>query len=218
MKYLITILFLPLLYAMSFAQRSPVERPTVAAHGTGFAPGRTLGEGEGVNPAEKYSDSVQFKAEFKELYALIKPTPTVSERAERSFESMSRMFKARGVDSVATYDSVMKVLDQSMDEKILYETYRRDFSAEELKPLIAFFKTSAGKHYLEIEGQLMAARSQAIDGYVRRTITSVITPMMKPMTRPQSGTMGRPSMRPGEGPLEGTPPIPPPPVSNGNSR
>ena len=130
-----------------------------------------------------YKDSVQFKKEFKELYPLIKPTPNVRERTETAFERMSRSFKPRGIDSAKAYDSVMKHLDPTMDEKILFDAYRAEFSAEELKSLVAFFKTPAGKHYLEVQPRLLAAHGQ-IDQYVMHTINQVIMPMSKPMQRP----------------------------------
>ena len=217
MKYFIAILFLSFLSSASYSQK-PKPAAGSAAMGYPVTPA--------VKSTEKYSDSVQFKAEFKELYGLIKASPTVDERTEKIFGSMARMFKARGVDSGEAYSSVMKTIDKSMDEKILYDEYRKDFSAEELKPMIVFFKTPAGRHYLEVEGSLSSARGQAIDGYVRRTIMSAVTPMMKPVEAPPRapGAMNRPNLPPSAGGVVTRPGLPTqtspnaPPDSTGGHR
>ncbi|SRR5581483_2032596 len=146
---------------------------------------------------EVYKDSAQFKAAFKELYPLIKPTPNVRERTQMMFERMSRMFKARDIDSAAAYDSVMKALDPNMDEKLLFDAYRAQFSAEELKALTAFFKTPAGKHYLEVGSRLQMASGSELDQYISRTIAMAIRPMMKLPEHPampgrRPGVMQRP--------------------------
>ena len=156
-----------------------------------------------------YPDSVEFKKEFAELYPLIKPVPGVKERAETQFERMSRMFKSRGIDSAKAYDSVMKEIDPKKDEEILFDTYRADFSAEELKGLVTFFKTPVGKHYLEVEQHLIMARSE-VDSYVGRTVQHIIGTMAKPVETPAGLPQGRPGMRPGMRPPVHTAPDNPP--------
>jgi Uncharacterized protein conserved in bacteria (DUF2059) len=145
-----------------------------------------------------YKDSVQFKEDFKELYPFIRPTPNVKERAQTMIGKMAPMLKSRGIDSVKAYDTAMKALDLSIDEKLLFDAYRAEFSADELKPLATFFKTPVGKHYLEVEAHLVAARSTAIDQYIAGTIYHSVMPMMKPG--------GGPGMQPHPG--MGQPPIP----------
>lgn len=157
-----------------------------------------------------YPDSVAFKAEFKELYPLIKPTPDIHERAETMFQRMSRMFKARGIDSAVAYDSVMKALNPAKEEEILYDAYRANFSAEELKAIVEFFKTPAGKHYLEVENAMMMARNTDIDRYVNQTIQRTIMPMAKPVAPAPGGPQsGMPPMPPHH-PLPPNAPVPPP--------
>ena len=201
MKYLIAILFLTLFSVNGFAQ----SESSAIARGPAMKPGIPASKAE-----VKYPDSTAFNAEFKELYPLIKPTPTVSERTDRTFEMMSRMFKARGVDSAKAYEAVMKSVDKSMDQKILFDEYRKNFTAEELKSIIAFYKSPAGKHFLEVEGPLMQARGQAIDSYVHREIAMTITPLMKPVTPQERGAMnhGIPPGHPGA-PGMGAPHEPP---------
>jgi len=171
-------------------------------------------------PAIAYPDSVQFKAEFKELLPLIRPTPSVAERAETSYLHMWRMLKARGVDSVKGHDTAMAAIDKSQDEKILFNSYREAFTAEELKPIVAFFKTAAGKHYLEVENKLMEGRGPMLDRYIQQTISRAVAPMEKPIERPKPRP-GMPGTRPMPGggtPTPGTPsepgtaptPAPPP--------
>jgi hypothetical protein len=115
------------------------------------------------------------------------------------------------VDSAKAYDSVMKNLNPEMDKDILFKTYRAQFSAAELKPMIAFFKTPAGKHYLEVESKLFSARALDIDQYVRAAVQRIIGPMGKQLETPPSFKgnapgMGRPGMQP---PTPPTPPAPP---------
>jgi hypothetical protein len=159
-----------------------------------------------------YPDSTAFNAAFKELFPLIRPTPTIKERAETMLGHMGHLFQARQIDSAKAYDSVMKVIDHSMDEKILFNAYRLQFTAEELKSMIAFFKTPAGKHYLEVESRLVSARNGEIDQYVNKTVNRTVMPMGKQPETPPSmrggapGSMGHPGMPP-------APPTPPTPPS-----
>lgn len=158
---------------------------------------------------DSYPDSVAFNATFKELLPLIRPMPTIRERAQTMVSHMGNMFRSRGIDSVKAYDSVMKGIDPNMDEKILFTAYRAEFSAEELKSMIPFFKTPAGKHYLEVENHLTTARNGQIDIYISRTVNKIVVPMGKQMDMP-------PSLHPG-GPGMGHSGIVPPPGSSTGS-
>ncbi len=126
-----------------------------------------------------YKDSTQFNAEFNALYPLIRPTPSVRERTVKMFQQMSGIFEARGMDSAKAYAIAMKAIDPTMDKKILFNAYRAEFTAKELKPIIAFFKTPAGRHYLKVEDRLVKARNGAIEEYIARTIYGALLPMMK---------------------------------------
>jgi hypothetical protein len=203
MKYsfiLLTVLFIA---STAFGQEPGMTPPPMTP--TGMTMSRQM------KPPVDYSDSVKFNATFKELFPLIRPMPTVQERAQFAFTRMLRMFKQRGVDSARAYDTIMKLIDKSRDEKILFNAYRENFTAEELKSIVAFFKTPAGKHYLEIEDKVMSARTKMIDQYVQQTVTAAVAPMEKPIERkPRPGMPGGPPM-PG---APGAPPVPPPPIPN----
>ena len=157
-----------------------------------------------------YPDSTAFNAAFKELLPLIRPTPTIKERAETMIGHMGHMFQARGIDSAKAYDSVMKNIDPAMDEKLLFNAYRAQFSAEELKSMIPFFKTAAGKHYLEVEAHLVSARTSEIEMYVNRTVNKTVMPMGKQMEMPPSLRTGAPpTAHPGMTPPPNQPAPPP---------
>jgi len=171
----LTLVFL--LFA-SAAIAQPTKQPVLG----NLSPGRSL-----VEPAKKsYPDSTKFNATFHELYAAIKAPSSVHDRFMLQWNRMWRMFKARGLDSLIAYDSITHVLDTNMDYKILYNEYRDQFSAEELQAVTQFVKSPAGKKYLEAEPRLIAARTGAVDQYVRSTITNVTTPMMMVKGLPQS--------------------------------
>ncbi len=190
-KYFASIVIVFTLAGISQAQM------TKDPGGIRMPPGRSIHAPVPVD-TKSYPDSAKFVAAFKEFYPEIKPTPGVRERAEQALQQQMRMFKSRGVDSAAAYDSVMKKIDVTMDEKILFDSYRREFTADELKSVAAFFKSPAGKHYLEVEGKLTMARDQTTS-YVKRTIQSAVQPMMKPMERPfHPGQPGAPGAAPGQ--------------------
>src|SRR5665213_2221018 len=188
MKYLLSLL---ILFTASFAVAKPGMMPMRNFH----AP---------AAPHGPYKDSVQFKAAFEELYPYIRPTPNVKERAKTMLGRMGPMLRARGIDSAIAYDTAMKAIDPTMDKQILFDAYRAEFSAEELKPLTTFFKTPAGKHYLEVEDRVSPARNGEIDRSIAQTIYHAIQPMMKPMQPPQGG-MPRPPV----GPMTHPVPLPP---------
>ena len=192
MKYLFILTSVLFLTSAASAQ---VRRPM-----GNLPPGRTLGH----ESTERYADSAAFEEAFKELYPLIKPTPTIRERTEIMFDRMVRMYKARGVDSAAAHDSVMKVIDPEMDRKLIYDVYRGAFTAKEISALATFFKSPVGKHYLEVEDRIVEGRTRMIEQYVTRTISSTVMPMEKPMER--HGTLPPGRMRlPGQAPTQLTP-------------
>jgi len=178
MKYFLPFLFVCFLTSMALALSANAQ--------PGMMPMRNFHAPVTHGP---YKDSVEFKTEFDVLYPLIRSTPNVRERAAMMFARMAPMLKARGIDSAKAYDTAMKAIDPMMDKTMLFEAYRAEFSADELKPLAAFFKTPAGKHYLEVEPQLAAARNGDLDRYIARTMYTSILPMMKPMPPRPEGVM-----------------------------
>ncbi len=189
MKYLAMLLVLCAMSSSGSAQTSKEPQ-------TSLPPGRTSAP---ATPAKSYPDSVKFKEAFKEIYALIKPPIGIRERTTQTFLQMSRNFKARGVDSSVAWDSVKKKIDTTMDEKLMFDAYRKEFTAEELKAVTVFMKSPAGKHYFEVEQHLNNAKSQ-LASYVQRSVSSTIGPMMKPIERPAGANNrlgGTPGHRPG---------------------
>lgn len=190
MRHTILVAFL-LCASTAFAQ---VKKPMIG----NLPPGRSL------EPVHKpHADSVKFNAAFRELYPIIKPPGSVREHAEAQWAHMWRMYKTRGLDSLVTHDSIMHAIDTNMQYDILYNEYRDQFSAEELQSLVGFFKSAAGKHFLEVEPRLFAARNGALDQYVRSTMNSVTTPMLMSKNMREQG--------------QGMPP-PPPMAPNGQPR
>ncbi len=159
MKYFFSLLFLSLSVS-AFAQ-------------PGYAPTRLE-----TKPNTIYKDSAEFNKVFAELYPLIKPTPNPRERAEAMLSHLGMQFRARGIDSAKAYDTAMKAIDPNMDREILYDAYRKEFTAQELKSLVNFFKMPVGTHYLEVEGSLFAARNSMIQEAVARKVFEAIMPMM----------------------------------------
>jgi hypothetical protein len=201
MKYLFSLVLLSLVVVTAQAQQRPMtqatQRPAVA------------------HEAPK-GDTAKLKAAFKELYPLIRPTPSIKERTEQALHRMDRMFKMQGVDSAKAWDSVMKAINPSQDEEILYNVYSENFTPEELKSLATFFKTPTGKHYLEVDQRLSAAHQQT-EQYIMRTINMVTAPMRKPTERRPPGAPGAPNVpgapgrpHPGMHPGQGQPPVQPP--------
>jgi Uncharacterized protein conserved in bacteria (DUF2059) len=206
MKHIVTFLSVLLMASAAFAQTPGMPPPMQP----GAHPMHTPVPMEATVLKSSYPDSTAFNAAFKELFLLIRPTPNVKERVETMFSHISRGFQVRGIDSAKAYDSVMREVDFSKDEKILFAAYRAQFSAEEIKSMIPFFKSSAGKHYLEVEGHLVNARNGEIDRYVNQTVNEITRPMGKqpqpspPMRKPLAPNMGQPGM-PLPNPTPGTP-------------
>lgn len=211
MKHIVTVLSFLCIASIAFAQTPGMPPPHM--------PGSRMMEPpvEPVVLKSSYPDSVAFNAEFKELYPLVKPSPSIKERAETMLAHMGTTYKTQDIDSAKAHDTVMKILDLEKDKQLLFNAYRAQFSAEELKPIIAFFKTSAGKHYLEVESYLYSARLGQIDQYVRGNVYGVLKRMGKPgqspnamMRKPPVPGMSQPGMNPpGMAPQQQTPPAPP---------
>ncbi len=215
MKHIVIVLSVLCMASIAFAQ-VPSMSPPVHLPGTNKMMPPPV---EPVVLKSSYPDSVAFNAEFKELYPLVKATPTVKERAETMLAHMGTMYAKQGIDSAKAYDSVMKNLDFEKDKLLLFNAYRAQFSAEELKPIIAFYKTPTGKHYLEVESYLYSARVGQIDQYVRGNVYGVLKRMGKPvetpngMRKPMPPGMGQPGMgQPGMQPPGMVPQPPTPPV------
>jgi hypothetical protein len=190
----------------------PMEPPPLppGPDGNPHVPGRAL-----LNPsqpvlAKHYADSAAFDALFPKLYVHLKPTMSIRERVDKQFKQLSRMFKARGIDSAEAYGKVMKELDTNADRETIYRTYRANLSAEEVKAYLAFVSTPAGKHILEVQPKLMSANLE-LDQYIHRAVGIVITPMQRPLT-PPGAPMHGPHGLPGEHPntIEAQPTPPPP--------
>ncbi len=126
-----------------------------------------------------YKDSAAFNAAFAELYPLIRPTPNVRETAEQMLSRMGPVFKIRHIDSTQAFDTAMQAIDPNMDKKILFDAYRAQFSATEIKELAHFFKTPVGRHYLEVELPLAFARTNELQQQIAQTIYRALAPMMK---------------------------------------
>jgi hypothetical protein len=220
MKHILTFLSILCITSAAFAQTPGGSPPGMP--GPGISPPMRMG-GSMPQPVvlkASYPDSTAFKAAFKELYPLVKPTPSITERAELILTHSGSLYHNQGVDSIKAHDSVMAILNPHMDDTLLYRAYRAQFTAEELKPIIAFFKTPAGKHYLEVESYTMAARTGQIDQYVKSNVHNVLSKMGKPVEmpkgmRPPPPGMMPPGMNQSGMPQPPTPPSPPtPPVKN----
>src|ERR1041385_4725830 len=172
MKYFLSLVLVSLV-AVSASAQSRASKT--------LAPKETVAK-EAVSKEGVKVDSAKLKAAFKELYPLIRPVQTIKEHAESSLLTRERMFKMQGVDSAKAHDSVMAVLDPTMDEKLYFDTYAANFTPEEMKALATFFKAPGGRHFLEVEPRLGTARAQ-VDQYINRTITIVTNPMRKPIER-----------------------------------
>jgi hypothetical protein len=183
----------------------PTARPNMQRPQAGAPIGTQPTEGKALSTA----DSAKLKAAFKELYSSIRPAQTMKERTDMALRRMDRMFKMQGIDSAKAHDSVMAAINMNQDEALLFNAYADAFTADEIKSLATFFKTPAGKHYLEVEPRLIGAKSQ-VDQYIQRTVNMVTMPMRKPVEH-KEGTPGAPGMRPRPGMRPGGAPVPTPP-------
>src|SRR5438876_1170564 len=114
MKHLICVLTISIIATVAVAT-AYAQKPKAG----GLAPGRTMEAGKAAEGTPgTHADSVKFQTAFKELYSLIKPVPSVTERADLAFKQMSRGFKQQGIDSAKAFDSVMATVDKTEDERI----------------------------------------------------------------------------------------------------
>jgi hypothetical protein len=185
MKYLILALglFVGTSAIAQEQQASPKSKPTKErpAKPEGGEPGRTMKASRGSGKlAATYADSTEFNKAFDELYAIIKPTVTVKDRAEKIFLSQTRTFARTGVDSAKAYEAVMKAVDPKLDHQLIYTTYRAQLTAEELRGWVSFLKTPAGKKILEVGEKLLAADDRLIESQVRRSVNTAIAPLRQP--------------------------------------
>lgn len=162
------------------------------------AAGRTLKPSRGeAGLKDSYPDSVEFKKTFEELYAIIKPTESITERTEKVFKQQSRTFSRNGIDSVKARTAVFAAIDPKMDREVIYTTYRSLLTAEELKSWVAFIKTPGGKKILEVGNRLLSSSESKIDQTIRRTVSNVIAPLRKPVQKAVAPNGGvTPSRRP----------------------
>jgi hypothetical protein len=136
-------------------------------------------ESQAKNPAAtkpKPDDSVEFAKTFKEFYPLVKPKESIKKQAEDYFSRISRSFASQGIDSVEARKTAFKNLDSAADEKIYFETYRKNLTAKELKAYMSFLKSPEGKHIVEIMPNLQRAPSES-QGYVSRTMNTNLAPI-----------------------------------------
>jgi len=125
---------------------------------------------------KSYADSAAFQKAFAELFPLIRPQATIKDRTMQNFAMNSRRLDLTSQDSLRLLDSVLKTIDASRDEQILFASYRAVFTAEEIKGLAAFLKTPAGKHFLEVEPRLMQARTSEIERYISGVVSKALMP------------------------------------------
>ena len=183
-----TMALLLVLATAALAQDAPTKPTQLTAKSPAqlgkMPPGRSMG----IPPpnTESYPDSVEFKALWKQLYPIIRPTKSVRERFDGFFKSPGNLhnLKMHQVDSAEAYKNCVAALDTTMLEQSYFNLWRKDFTAAELKQIVPFIKTEAGKHFMDVAPSLTSGTSSQVDGYVRRTMMSTITPMQKPLPTP----------------------------------
>lgn len=162
----------------SFAQKAKTPPPPVPVPNVDMAPLAPieLKQTKNVKGIKSYEDSAEFAKAFKEIYPLVKPKQSVKEMADQYYSRMSRGFAKLEMDSVKMYKMAMANLDTNSAEKLMFDTYRKNLSAKELKAYIAFLKSAEGKKIMEVMPQLERAKSET-NGYVSKTINTNIAPL-----------------------------------------
>ena len=187
----VSIFLLLICSAVSYSQIPP---PPIVP---GMMPGRTMD-----NPplAESYADSAEFAKIFSEYYQTIKPAKSVKEDMEQYFQNMSRAFAMQGIDSAEAAKAAFANIDENAYEKIYFDTYRRNLSAQELKKYMEFIKTPEGKHISEILPNLQRPAMESMM-YVQKTINMNLIPVRQAAREkfekehpPQKGAPGSPQM------------------------
>jgi len=125
---------------------------------------------------KSYEDSAEFAKTFKEIYPLVKPKQSVKEMADQQYARISRGFTKLDMDSAQMYKMAMTNLDTNAGQKIIFDIYRKNLSAKELKGYLNFLKTTEGKKIVEVMPQLQ--RSQAeVNGYALKTLNTNLAPL-----------------------------------------
>jgi hypothetical protein len=185
----ILVIALTLISAASFAQPTKTTPQSPGAPLKGLP--NSVGDARAQNPnapKQKFEDSAEFAKTFKEFYPLIKPKESVKKQAEEYFSRISRSFASQGIDSVEARKAAFTNLDTTADEKIFFDTYRKNLSAKELKAYSAFLKTPEGKHIVEVMPNLQRATSES-SGYVSRTINTNLAPIRQKSTEKMKDEM-----------------------------
>ncbi|HEY6170681.1 MAG TPA: DUF2059 domain-containing protein [Candidatus Kapabacteria bacterium] len=183
----------------AFAQKgkkapTPVEPVPVASAPT-LTPSATKKAPATTTP-RSFEDSAEFAKTFKELYPLVKPKQSIKEIADQQYTRLSRGFTKVDMDSAQMYKMAMTNLDTNAGEKIIFDIYRKNLSAKELKGYLNFLKTAEGKKIVEVMPQLQ--RSQAeVNGYALKTLNTNLAPirqkqneMMKKEQPPRDSVKG----------------------------
>ena len=139
------------------------------------------------NHQKLYRDSTEFNKIFEQLYPVVRPVVSMHDKADLQLRRLIHFLTARGIDSLAAYRKGMAAIDTSLEHEVLFRAWRDNFNAKELSTLLTFFRTPLGKHLLEVEEQLVFARTRELDNYVTRTIAGVLSPMMRQATPPTLG-------------------------------
>jgi hypothetical protein len=125
---------------------------------------------------KSYEDSAEFVKTFKEIYPLIKPKQSIKEMADQQYGRMSRAFAKLDMDSVQMYKMAMTNLDTNAGEKIIFDVYRKNLSAKELKAYLNFIKSAEGKKIVEVIPQLQRSQSD-VNSYALKTINTNLAPL-----------------------------------------
>ena len=150
----------------------------------------------GTKEVKKYDDSAEFAKTFKEIYPLIKPKQSVKEQADQYYSRMSRGFAKLEMDSAEMYKMAMTNLDTNASEKLIFDVYRKNLTAKELKAYLTFINSPEGKKVMEVMPQLQRSQSET-SGYVSKTINANLAPlrqkqmeMMRKEMPPQDSVKG----------------------------
>lgn len=125
---------------------------------------------------QSYADSAEFAKTFKEVYPLIKPKQSVKEQADQYYSRMSRGFAKLEMDSAEMYKMAMTNLDTNASEKLIFDVYRKNLTAKELKAYLTFIKSAEGKKIIEVMPQLQRSQSET-NGYVSKTVNANLAPL-----------------------------------------
>lgn len=174
------ISFCVVLSISAFAQKKTKKAP-VAADPTSvistppLAPDATKKSSATKTP-KSYEDSAEFAKTFKEAYPLIKPKQSIKEMADQQYVRLSRGLTKVEMDSAQMYKMAMTNLDTNAGEKIMFDIYRKNLSAKELKVYLNFIKSTEGKKIIEVMPQLQRSQSE-VNGYALKTLNTNLAPL-----------------------------------------